>query len=165
MNLLETFVKNQAKEKNAYPEVKPGAVVRVHQKFVEVLAQTKSKKQAKAKEAEKVRERIQIFEGLVISRHGKSPISTVTVRKISDGIGTEYIFPLDLPSIKKIEVVKQNKVRRAKLYYLRGRTGKAIKLRDAIGIAVAKKREKARAEKSGAKTEVKEKVKAAEISK
>lgn len=133
MNSLETFIKNQAKEKNAYPEIKPGSVIRIHQKFVEIAAQSKSKKQAKAKEAEKVKERIQTFEGLVIARRGKSPFSTVTVRKISDGVGVEYIFPLDMPSIKKIEVVKQNKTRRAKLYYLRGRTGKAIRLKDEAG--------------------------------
>ena len=130
MNLLETFVKNQTKEKNAYPDVKPGAVIRIQQRFVEVTVQSKSKKQAKAKEADKVKERLQNFEGIVISRHGKGAMSTITVRKISDGVGVEYILPLDLPSIKKIEVVKQNKVRRAKLYYLRGRTGKALRMKD-----------------------------------
>lgn len=129
-NLLETFVANQAKEKNAYPEVKPGSVIKIHQRFVEIISQTKSKKQAKAKEAEKVKERIQVFEGTVISRHGKSFSSTITIRKISDGIGVEYVLPLNMPSIKKIEVVKQSKVRKAKLYYLRGRTGKALRLKD-----------------------------------
>lgn len=135
MTLLETFVKNQTKEKESHPEIKPGAVIRIHQKFVEVLTQTKSKKQAKAKEADKVKERIQIYEGIVISRHGKSAHSTITVRKISDGIGAEYILPLDLPSIKKIEVVKQNKVRRAKLYYLRDKAGKAARFKDVKDIA------------------------------
>ncbi len=130
VNLMDTFIKNQAKEKSAYPEVKPGSVIKIHQRFVEVISQTKSKKQAKAKEAEKIKERIQIFEGTVISRHGKSFSSTITVRKISDGIGTEYVLPLDMPSIKKIEVIKQSKVRKAKLYYLRGRTGKALRLKD-----------------------------------
>lgn len=138
-NLLEAFVKNQSREKNNYPEIKPGAVIRIHQKFVEVLAQTKSKKQAKAKEAEKVKERTQIYEGIVISRHGKSAHSTITVRKISDGIGVEYILPLDLPSIKKMEVIKQNKARRAKLYYLRGKTGKAIRFKDAKDTALTAK--------------------------
>ncbi len=130
-NLLETFVANQAKEKNVYSDVKPGSVIKIHQRFVEVISQTKSKKQAKAKEAEKVKERIQVFEGTVISRQGKSFSSMITVRKISDGIGVEYILPLNMPSIKKIEVVKQSKVRKAKLYYLRGRTGKALRLKDA----------------------------------
>lgn len=161
MNLLETFVKNQAKEKNVYPEVKPGAVVRIHQKFVEVLAQTKSKKQAKTKEAEKVKERVQIFEGTVISRHGKSPLSTITVRKLSDNIGVEYILPLDLPSIQKIEVVKQSKVRRAKLYYLRGRVGKMVRLKDAAQEEIKKKRllaAKAKKEKKAEDSPVEKKV-------
>jgi len=135
MTLLETFVKNQTKEKESHPEIKPGAVIRIHQKFVEVLTQTKSKKQAKAKEADKVKERVQVYEGIVISRHGKSAHSTITVRKISDGIGAEYILPLDLPNIKKIEVVKQNKVRRAKLYYLRDKAGKAARFKDAKEVA------------------------------
>lgn len=138
-NLLETFVKNQTKEKSAYPEIKPGAIVRIHQKFVEVLAQTKSKKQAKTKESEKVKERTQIYEGIVIARHGKSAHSTITVRKTSDGIGVEYILPLDLPSVKKIEVLKQNKVRRAKLYYLRQKTGKAARFKDAKDIVLIAK--------------------------
>lgn len=145
-NLLDVFIKNQAKEKNVYPKIKPGSVIKIHQRFAEVISQTKSKKQAKAKEAEKLKERIQIFEGIVISRHGKSFSSTITVRKISGGIGVEYVLPLDMPGIKKIEVVKQNKVRKAKLYYLRGRTGKALRLKDtAIGPIkkVAKKKESA----------------------
>lgn len=142
VNLLETFVKNQTKEKNTYPEVRPGAAIRVYQKFTEVIVQTKSKKQAKAKEAEKVKERIQLFEGLVIARHGKSAQSTINVRKISDGVGVEYILPLDLPSIQKIEVLKQNKVRRAKLYYLRGRTGKAAHLKDTATAIEAKAKAK-----------------------
>lgn len=139
MTLLETFVKNQTKEKESHPEIKPGAVIRIHQKFVEVLTQTKSKKQAKAKEADKVKERIQVYEGIVISRHGKSAHSTITVRKISDGVGVEYILPLDLPSIKKIEIVKQNKVRRAKLYYLRDKAGKAARFKDVKEIATSTK--------------------------
>lgn len=146
MTLLETFVKNQTKEKESQPDIKPGAVIRIHQKFVEVLSQTKSKKQAKTKEADKVKERVQIYEGIVISRHGKNAHSTITVRKISDGIGVEYILPLDLPNIKKIEVIKQNKVRRAKLYYLRDKAGKAARFKDikesaAISKAKTKKTE------------------------
>jgi large subunit ribosomal protein L19 len=139
MTLLETFVKNQTKEKESHPEIKPGAVIRIHQRFVEVLTQTKSKKQAKAKEADKIKERIQIYEGIVISRHGKSAHSMITVRKISDGIGAEYILPLDLPSVKKIEVVKHNKVRRAKLYYLRDKAGKAARFKDVNEVAGSSK--------------------------
>ncbi len=148
MTLLETFVKNQTKEKESHPEIKPGAVIRIHQKFVEVLSQTKSKKQAKAKEADKVKERIQIYEGIVIARHGKSAHSTITVRKISDGIGVEYILPLDLPNIKKIEVVKQNKVRRAKLYYLRDKAGKAARFKDVKEVVAAVKSKTKKLEKS-----------------
>jgi large subunit ribosomal protein L19 len=142
MNSLEAFIKSQAKEKSLYPDVKPGAVVRIHQKFIEVAAQAKSKKQAKAKEAEKTKERMQIFEGLVIARRGKSHLSTITIRKVSDGIGVEYILPLDLPSIKKIETVKQNKIRRAKLYYLRKRTGKAVRFKEVAVKSEAKKEAK-----------------------
>ena len=139
MTLLETFVKNQTKEKESHPEIKPGAVIRIHQKFVEVLSQTKSKKQAKAKEADKIKERTQIYEGIVIARHGKSAHSMITVRKISDGVGVEYMLPLDLPNIKKIEIVKQNKVRRAKLYYLREKTGKAARFKDVKDVVKASK--------------------------
>ena len=146
MTLLETFVKNQTKEKESHPEIKPGAVIRIHQKFVEVLSQTKSKKQAKAKEADKIKERVQVYEGIVIARHGKSAHSTITVRKISDGIGVEYILPLDLPSVKKIELVKQNKVRRAKLYYLRDKAGKAARFKDVKEVAVTAKSKTKKAE-------------------
>lgn len=146
MTLLETFVKNQTKEKESHPEIKPGAVIRIHQKFVEVLSQTKSKKQAKAKEADKIKERIQVYEGIVIARHGKSAHSTITVRKISDGVGVEYILPLDLPSVKKIELVKQNKVRRAKLYYLRDKAGKAARFKDVKESAVIAKSKTKKAE-------------------
>lgn len=145
MTLLETFVKNQTKEKESRPEIKPGAVIRIHQKFVEILSQTKSKKQAKTKEADKVKERVQTYEGIVIARHGKSAHSTITVRKISDGIGVEYILPLDLPNIKKIEIIKQNKVRRAKLYYLRDKAGKAARFKDAKDIASTAKTKTAQA--------------------
>lgn len=136
MTLLETFVKNQTKEKESHPEIKPGTVIRIHQKFVEVSSQTKSKKQAKAKEADKVKERIQIYDGIVIARRGKSARSMITVRKISDGIGVEYILPLDLPNIKKIEAIKQNKVRRAKLYYLRDKAGKAARFKNVKDVAL-----------------------------
>lgn len=94
---------NQPKEKTARPEFRPGYTVKVHQKI---------------KEGDK--ERIQVFEGIVIARPGGKNINaTFTVRKISDGVGVERIFPLHSPTIAKIEVVKKAKVRRAKLYYLR----------------------------------------------
>lgn len=94
-------------EKQALPEIKPGMTVKVHQKITETGP--KGEKQ-----------RIQIFEGMIIAhRHGKQAGSTITVRKISEGIGVEKIFPLNSPNIIKVEPVKQAEVRRAKLYYLR----------------------------------------------
>lgn len=94
-------------QQNYLPEIKPGMTVKVHQKISEIGP--KGEKQ-----------RIQVFEGIVLAhRHGKQPGATITVRKISDGIGVEKIFPINSPNIIKIELVKQAKVRKAKLYYLR----------------------------------------------
>jgi large subunit ribosomal protein L19 len=76
------------------------------------------------------KERIQPFDGVVIARHGGSTRETFTVRKISFGVGVEKIFPLFSPSIDKIEVLKRGSVRRAKLYYLRGKKGKAAKVKE-----------------------------------
>ena len=83
----------------------------------------------KIKEGDKYR--IQIFEGVVIARKNNGISSTFTVRKVSFGYGIERIFPLYSPIIEKLEVVKGGKVRRAKLYYLRGRRGKAARLKEA----------------------------------
>ncbi|MFA6322018.1 MAG: 50S ribosomal protein L19 [Candidatus Buchananbacteria bacterium] len=94
-------------EKEALPELKPGMTVRVHQRITETGP--KGEKQ-----------RIQVFEGMIIAhKHGLEPGATITVRKISEGIGVEKIFPLHSPNVIKIEPVKQATVRRAKLYYLR----------------------------------------------
>lgn len=88
------------------PELRPGLTVRVHQKI---------------KDGAKTR--TQIYEGLIIARkHGSGPNATITVRKISNGIGVERVFPLHMPTIEKFEVVKRAKVRRAKLYYIRSKT-------------------------------------------
>ena len=76
------------------------------------------------------RERIQFFEGVVIRRRGAGIHETVTVRKISYGVGVEKIFPLHSPIVQKIEVLKYGKVRRAKLYYLRGLRGKSARIRE-----------------------------------
>ncbi len=99
--------------KKDLPEIKPGDTVKVHQII-----------------KEKNKERIQVFEGVVIARkHGKGISSTITVRRISSDISVERIFPLHSPIIKKIEVVQRGKVRRAKLYYLREKIGKKAKLK------------------------------------
>jgi len=98
-----------------FPEVQPGAVVKVHQEISETNAKGEEKK------------RIQIFEGVILARkHGKGINSTITVRKVSDGIGVERIFPLNAPSVKKIEFVKKFKVRQAKPAFLK-KTHKNIK--------------------------------------
>jgi large subunit ribosomal protein L19 len=99
MNLLKEIERLQLK--TSIPDFRPGDSVKVHAK------------------------RIQIFEGIVIARVGGSIGETFTVRKLSSGIGVERVFPLHSPNIDKIEVVKHGAVRRAKLFYLRGRTGKA----------------------------------------
>jgi len=77
------------------------------------------------------KERIQTIEGVVIAKkHGNEKGATITVRKISEGIGVEFIFPLNSPKVSGIEIVKRHKVRRAKLYYLRERTGKATRMKE-----------------------------------
>ena len=89
-------------------EIKPGMVIRIHQKIKDITAKGEEK------------ERVQVYEGLVIAKkHGKEQGATITVRKISEGIGVEKIFPLFSPLIDKIELVDQKTVRRAKLYYTR----------------------------------------------
>jgi large subunit ribosomal protein L19 len=107
------ILQNSTKLVKNRPELRPGFTVRVHEKI-----------------QEGGKERVQIFEGLIISMHkGATPMdSTITVRKVVSGIGTEKLFPVHSPSIDKIEVKKVAKVRRAKLFFLRGRTGKSARL-------------------------------------
>jgi large subunit ribosomal protein L19 len=95
------------------PDFAPGDEVKVHVRVVEGN-----------------KERVQIFQGNVIGRQGGGLQETYTVRKLSYGVGVERTFPLHTPTVTKIEVVKRGDVRRAKLYYLRGRTGKAAKVRE-----------------------------------
>ena len=85
---------------------------------------------AKVKEGN--RERIQVFEGTVIKKQGGSNRATFTVRKSSNGVGVEKTWPLHSPNVEKVEVVRQGKVRRAKLFYLRSRVGKAAKVKERL---------------------------------
>ena len=78
------------------------------------------------------RERIQVFEGTVIAKKHGGIEETFTVRRVSYGVGVEKVFPVHSPAVEKIEVVRHGKVRRAKLYYLRGRVGKAAKIKEAL---------------------------------
>ena len=78
------------------------------------------------------RERIQMFEGTVIARRGSGVAETFTVRRVAYGVGVERVFPVHSPNVKKVEVVRHGKVRRAKLYYLRDRVGKAAKVKELI---------------------------------
>ena len=100
-------------EKQDLPAFNPGDTIKVHQRVVEGNKQ-----------------RIQIFEGVVIARRGSRGNASFTVRKVSYGIGVERIFPLHSPNIEKIEVMRSGKVRRAKLTYLRGRRGKAARIKE-----------------------------------
>ena len=126
MDKLDAF--NQKQIKEGIPEIKPGYVVKVYQKIKEDAEKGKSKKNKTKKSSET---RIQIFEGLVIAKKGiKGPNATFTVRKESYGIGVERVFPLYSPVIEKIEVVKKMRVRRAKLYYMRKRTGKRARMKE-----------------------------------
>ena len=115
--LLEQFNVSQLKN---LPEIRPGDTIKVHQKIKEQDKDLPAGRQG----------RIQIFEGIVIARkHGKGISSTITVRKIVDGIGVERIFPVHSPLIDKIEVIRHGKARRAKLYYLRTAKGKKARLK------------------------------------
>jgi len=102
------MAKEAAATKIDSKDLKPGMTIRVYQKIKELNAKGEEK------------ERIQYYEGMIIAKkHGGQVGGTITVRKISDGVGVEKIFPLNLPSLVKIEIKKQVKVKRAKLYYLR----------------------------------------------
>lgn len=112
--------------KKSLPRLTSGDTVRVHVRVKETTI--KEEKGKKAKETE--RERVQVFEGVVIGLRGSGTRRTVTVRKVSFGTGVERIFPVHAPTIEKIEVVKHAHVRRAKLYYLRELKGKASRMRE-----------------------------------
>ena len=102
-------------------EVQPGMVVRLHQEIKEINPKGEEKK------------RIQVFEGMIIKRRGGNEAgATITARKVSEGVGVEKIFPLALPSIKKVELVKQYKVRRANLGFLRKTKKRMKEVKDAV---------------------------------
>lgn len=109
--LIEDITKEQFRED--LPEFKAGDTVRVHARIVEGE-----------------RERIQIFEGVVIKRRGAGISETYTVRKISNGVGVERTFPVHSPRVAEIEVTRRGKVRRAKLYYIRERQGRNARIKE-----------------------------------
>ncbi len=110
-NLIETLERNQLRDD--LPDFKAGDTVRVHFQVIEGQ-----------------RRRVQVFEGVVLKRQGSGARETFTVRKQSFGVGVERTFPLHSPKIEKIEVAARGDVRRAKLYYLRGRVGKKARIRE-----------------------------------
>jgi large subunit ribosomal protein L19 len=112
MNTLDQVERNYLRNAGQ-PDFSPGDTIRVH---------------VRVKEGEK--ERIQIFQGVVIGRRGGGTRETFSVRKISGSVGVERIFPLHSPTVDKIEVVRRGKVRRAKLYYLRNLRGKAARIEE-----------------------------------
>ena len=113
MNILESV--SQSQIRTDLPKLVVGDTVRVY---------------IKVKEGQ--RERVQMFEGTIISKKHGGISETFTVRRISYGVGVEKVFPVNSPNIDKIEVVRKGKVRRAKLYYLRDRVGKAAKVKERI---------------------------------
>ena len=116
MNANEIIKNIEAEQlKSDIAEFNVGDTIRVHNKIKEGN-----------------RERIQIFEGTVLKKQGGSNRETFTVRKLSNGVGVEKTWPLHSPNVEKVEVVRKGKVRRAKLYYLRDRVGKAAKVKELV---------------------------------
>jgi len=121
-NVIDELEKEQIKKK--VPEFRVGDTVRVHVR----ISETEEKRKAGKVTTEK-RTRIQVFEGTVIGRKGTGVRETFTVRRVAFGVGLERVFPVHSPVVEKIEVVREGHVRRAKLYYLRERVGKATRVR------------------------------------
>ena len=113
MDLLKAFTNEQLKKE--VPVIRIGDTVKVHNKI-----------------KEGTRERIQIFEGTVICKHGGGISETFTVRHVAYGCGVEKTFPIHSPRVEKVEVIRRGKVRRAKLFYLRDRVGKSSKVKELI---------------------------------
>ncbi len=146
--LIQPFLKKKI------PDVRPGDSIKVYQKFKEI-----------AKKGE-VKEKTQIFEGIVIAKkHGNEIGATITVRKVIGGIGVERIFPLHLPSIEKIEVLRRSKTRRAKLYFLRTAKGKRARLKKKEFVeAIAEEKPKEQKEETIESTPEKKEEKAKQVS-
>ena len=113
MDLVKAFTNEQLKEN--VPTLNIGDTVKVHNKI-----------------KEGARERIQLFEGTIIARHGGGISETFTVRRVSYGCGVEKTFPIHSPNVEKVDIIRVGKVRRAKLYYIRERVGKASKVKEKI---------------------------------
>ena len=113
MSLLLDYVKKQLAAEVAHPKFKAGDTITVHYKI---------------KEGDK--ERIQQFSGVVIQRKNEPATASFTVRKISNGVGVERIFPVNMPALQKVEVNQRGKVRRARIYYFRELTGKKAKIKE-----------------------------------
>ena len=113
MDIIKNLTEEQIR--TDLPQLNIGDTVKVHFKVIEGN-----------------RERVQVFEGTIIKKRGGGVSETFTVRRISYGVGVERVFPVNSPKIDKIEVVRQGKVRRAKLYYLKDRVGKATKVKEKI---------------------------------
>ena len=131
MNIIDEINREQMDAilaKRGIPEFAPGDTVKVMVKVIEFAENDPKDKKKKAAGQPKVTERLQAYEGVVIARSGAGLNETFTVRKISYGEGVERVFPIYSPYIAEIEVVRRGKVRRAKLYYLRGRRGKAARI-------------------------------------
>ena len=120
MDIIKSIEHEQLK--NKIPDLKVGNTVRVHQRIKEGN-----------------RERIQVFEGIIIKKQGGGLNATFTVRKIAYGVGVEKTFLIHSPLVEKVEVVRVGKARRAKLYYLRDRVGKAAKTKELVGARIEDK--------------------------
>jgi len=131
MNIIQELEREQMNAvlaKRGIPEFSPGDTVKVVVKVVEAAEVDPKDKKKKAAAPKEATVRFQAYEGIVIARSGSGINESFTVRKISYGEGVERVFPLYSPHIAEIEVVRRGKVRRAKLYYLRGRRGKAARI-------------------------------------
>ena len=132
MNLLQELEAEQMKavRAKAHPEFRPGDTLKVNVKVVDVTYDEKAKQN-------KTRERLQAFEGVCIARQGQGLNESFTVRKMSYGEGVERVFPVYSPLVDSVSVVRKGRVRRAKLYYLRGRTGKSARISERVDYAAA----------------------------